>query len=290
MGFKKGAEEVLNGVDANGKNISKEVFWWLEYGGEQEDRPGNWYDYLLGKPTRSVHHFHNPLNSWDNAGLNDYVLGKNYRGQSSVLWGQNINQDPYQNLGGKWSWQDAREYFYIALTGRNFTGVEVAKTKSEREKYFADTFRAVGQLMHLVHDASVAMHARNDIHILFSYEGWVEELRNREPGTFNTWLGNAKSYDKSILNLPRNSLSSIPIARIIDTDKYTGTNPDITTSKAIGMAEYSNANFLSEDTAFTNFPYPNWESVEKTDYSITDPRDSSKTVLRQYYKKVKDGS
>ena len=82
----------------------------------------------------------------------------------------------------------------------------------------------------------------------------------------------------------------MPIARIIDTDQYSGDNPYITVSNSIGIAEYANANFFSEGTVFSNkFPYPALSSVEKTDYSIPDPRGNGKTVLRQYYKKVGDG-
>lgn len=254
IGFSKGIkEEFLKDSD------KKTVLQWLGYGGIKEDEP-LW---------RSFRHFHNPLETWDRAGLKGSTLGR-----SSIIWAQSRDQSY-----GNYSWQDVRGYFYYALT---------SKDKTTREKYFAETFRGLGQLMHLIEDASVPLHTRDDMHIIFSYEGWVEELRNIEPGTFNTWLGNAKSYDKSILNLPQNPLAPIPIARIIDTDKYTGTNPDITTN-AIGIAEYSNANFLSEDTRFADFPYPNWDSVEKTNYPITDPREPSNPVLRQYYKKVRDG-
>lgn len=91
LGFKRGVEEVLTGVDAGEKNVSKEVFWWLGHGGLQEDRPGNWYDYILDKPSRSLNHFHNPTyswNEWSQAGLDDWVGVINYTGESSVLWAQ----------------------------------------------------------------------------------------------------------------------------------------------------------------------------------------------------------
>lgn len=275
LGFLKGTDEIIEGI---------EVYKWLGDGGEKEDEP----DSLLrtvANQGRSNNHFHNPLLPWNEAGLNDTVLGIRYTGQSSILWSQN----PDQNIGGKWSWQDARKYFYTALTGRDLNGNVMAATKKEREKYFADTFRAIGQQMHLVQDASVPSHARNDIHILFAIEGWIELLRNKESGIFNTWITNAKSYDKSIFNLSQNASAPIPISRIIDTDQYTGYNPEITTTKAIGLIEYANANFLSEDTAFRYFPYPNWDGVEKIDYGIKDPRDPSRLVLRQYYKKVRHG-
>lgn len=87
LGFFEGVNLSITSIDADGKISEKPIFEWLSYGGEQEDRPGAWYDYInLLKKTRSLNHFHNPLEtSWDNAGLND--MGKS--GQSSILWAQN---------------------------------------------------------------------------------------------------------------------------------------------------------------------------------------------------------
>jgi hypothetical protein len=87
-------------------------------------------------------------------------------------------------------------------------------------------------------------------------------------------------------------LAPIPIAKIADTDQYARDNLDIdtTASASAGIAEYSNANFFSEGTAFDqNFPFPNWSSVEIAVDEIPDPRNPSRTVLRLYYKKFKDG-
>ena len=104
LGFQKGTKEYLNGFDADGLIARKQVFEWLGYGGEQEDWPGNWQDFVLGNPSRSYNHFHNPLKAWSEAGLNDTVLGIPYSGESSVLWSQDTNQI----IGGQWSWQTAR--------------------------------------------------------------------------------------------------------------------------------------------------------------------------------------
>jgi hypothetical protein len=74
----------------------------------------------------------------------------------------------------------------------------------------------------------------------------------------------------------------------MDADKYTRDNQDIesTKSSAIGLAEYSNGNFFSEDTCFAGwYPFPNWACVETVPYTIVDPRNPLGTVSRQYYKK-----
>ncbi len=43
----------------------------------------------------------------------------------------------------KWSWNDARDYYFKALT---------SQTKAERDEYWGKTFRALGQVMHLIQD------------------------------------------------------------------------------------------------------------------------------------------
>ncbi|NWF76884.1 MAG: hypothetical protein HXY53_10050 [Nitrospirae bacterium] len=290
LGLNAGVKEPLYGYSGiYNQYVTQRIENWLGEGGVLEDRPGAWYDYVLRKPTRSINHFHNPLKpaeDWDYAGLNDVVIDISYTGQSQVLWAQN----PDQNIGGKWSWQDARKYFYIALTGKDFDGNTIATTKIDKEKYFANTFRAIGQLMHLVQDASVPEHVRNDIHILPAYEAQVEKFRTRKAKYDFIWdslLANPIIFDKSILTIPStNPSATVPISRIIDTDRYTGGNPDITKTilvdhqpalQSVGIAEYTNVNFLSKDTMFEsstlhNFPFPRiidtvlWKDTNKRTY------------------------
>lgn len=103
LGFQKGSEEIFDDHPdvGPGKNKYPEVWGWLSYGGKKEDEP-----FLL----RSVRHFHDPLKSWDKAGLKGIW-------DSSILWGQRTDQWP----GGHYSWQDVRDYFYSALkVGRWF--------------------------------------------------------------------------------------------------------------------------------------------------------------------------
>ena len=55
---------------------------------------------------------------------------------------------------------------------------------TERDKYFAETFRGLGQLMQLVTDMSVPEHTRDDGHYLGNlpfyehYEKWVKGTEN----------------------------------------------------------------------------------------------------------------
>ncbi len=290
LGFVEGVGAELKGYSGKFKKDVKQRIWrWISEGGRTEDEP----DGLLRMDVnrgRSNNHFHNPLETWDRAGLDSpYIIlfptpiTLHYTGESSVVWAQNPNQDP----GGNWSWHDARSYFYQAL---------IATSKTQRESQFVNTFRALGQLMHLIQDASVPLHVRNDIHILYNYETWLGDIQNSEEEEdvriYNEILSkNPIPFDESILDLTPNPLARIPIAKMLDTDQYSGSNPGITATRAIGIAEYTNANFFSEDTIFSNrFEYPSrTTSVQIADYAITDPRDRSRTVMRPYFKKVADG-
>lgn len=242
------------GQTINGKNIKD----WIQLGSQKEDEP----------MSRSRNHFHNPLlksDQWGQAGLNSVL----FTGMSSALWIQDQEHRRVTDLGGDWSWKKARQFYYAALTGDSsllngftvedgsFTTItgSINLSKAARDTFFAWTFRALGQTMHLVQDASVPAHTRNDVHILWNYENWVDELRSSGAGSFQNLFAVPQSFNGTVAN----------IASFIDTDQYTGNNPADTVAFTFGLAEYSNANFFSEDTinlpgyglSSVSFPYPN---------------------------------
>ena len=73
---------------------------------------------------RVLNHFHDPTKSWHDAGFQFAFI----QGQSSILWAQNSDQ------GGpteRFSWYDARNAYYQALTG---------STRTIRDTGFVQTF------------------------------------------------------------------------------------------------------------------------------------------------------
>jgi len=144
LGFSDGIEE-----DFVNTFESKKVFEWLGEGGLREDKPLGTAPYL-----RSTNHFHNPLQDISHAGFSGVLnLPFLLPGESSILWSQRRLGTQY--VGGHYSWHDTRDYFYKALT---------TDVPGMREVYFAETFRGLGQLMHLIEDLSVPEHARDDGH------------------------------------------------------------------------------------------------------------------------------
>jgi hypothetical protein len=238
----------------------------LRRGGRTED------DFL-----RFLNHFHNPLADWSVAGLQGSV------GQSSILWGQNTT------LSG-WSWQDVRNAYFDALT---------RPVLADRDARLARAFEGIGRQAHLVQDAASPAHTRNDPHVLYNYESLVNQVRNAEGNTFEEWLAGSPDMssvpDPGWQTLDSNPLAPVATARLIDTDRYLGGNPAVTTGALIGLAEYTNANFFSEDRIFTEndvdplrrFPYPNRSSVTEQDFDVSV---KGATVKRRFFVKSADGA
>ena len=53
---------------------------------------------------------------------------------------------------------------YRALTGRSKSGQVVAPVQTDRKAYWATTFRALGDVVHLIQDMAQPQHTRNDPH------------------------------------------------------------------------------------------------------------------------------
>ena len=209
----------------NHRGVNKSIIGWISEGGAAEDRLffSGWFGEKLGGGTRSLNHFHQPLrNSWAQAGL----IRAN---PSSARWAQ----DPHQAPGRMASWFNARTTFLDALK---------ATTEQQRNAQFAETFQTLGQVMHLVADLASVAHTRDDSHP-FAYE--FEDFVVKRPDVITGFIG----FDASILQQPTgDSLATLPIARLWDTNTYNGTNPSAELDRQIGLAEFVNANFFSRDT------------------------------------------
>jgi hypothetical protein len=179
-------------------------------------------------------HFHNPLT---NKGLTEPRFPD---GESAY--------DRANNPHNYWSWGNARQLLYKGLT---------STTKNEREKALADSFEALGHLMHLVQDMAVPAHTRDDMHGRGEpYEAYTD--RNRDKLNF-------ASEPFLYWNV---SVSPSAPKQFWDLDSYNG---EIAyDSGYIGLSEYTNANFLSKDTIFKEdtFPHPRAENTNFSDFGL----------------------
>ncbi len=241
------------------------------------------------------------MKPWDIAGLDDYITIPNpippfippyvnihSSGESALKWVQDkTNQQSYSKLEGDQTWQATRNYFYAALTG---------KTDAERQENFAQTFKGLGHQMHLIQDMSVPAHVRNDAHPEDAILG-----KNYITGDFyfETWAKNNVSKINSFASTPaspqvdltKNPGGMIPITQFYDTDIY---NENVVPTKSLtwGLSEYSNANFISDDTIFTEkfskndghyFPYPRY--TDQTQCYEQFDQDVAPNKKRTYWRK-----
>jgi len=261
---------IVDNIDEriNGKTIEG----WIKYGSEMEDDP----------PCRASNHFHNPNLPWSESGLSDHlwavdvfcVFGDYMPSflTSNVTWATGYlsrggqDKDDKIIIENKWDWQNAREYFYIYLTGKDLEDNYVAHTNENRQQALAKSMQALGQVVHLLQDVAAPAHVRDDFsqgHTTFSPSGlspkkWVCNRFEKYVKKNNT----QEWFDQ----IDKGGLASPVLSDFWDTDSSAGIDTSIS-SDQLGLAEYTHINFLSEYRMFTEeFPYPKAEHCQIWSY------------------------
>ena len=181
--------------------------------------------------TRPKNHFFDPFY---NRPLT--VLGI-ARGETSSNWAPEDTSD----FGGQDnSFSDARGYLYKALT---------LPTKAERDRHFGLTFQTLGHVIHHIQDMAQPQHVRNDAHC----DRWycIGSLSN--PSRYE------KYTDINSGNLPYTGYPSLLFA---DPRRFWSTGD------GRGMAEFSNANFVS---AGTNYQLLAGQPAANSEYLLPQP-------------------
>ena len=276
LGYPEGTLSIVNG---------DKIVNLLREGSKAEDSP----------LCRASNHFHNPRQSWNSSNMSDVwqanalCMAKGWLPTySAVTWATGYQAPAplgakLTNMSGAYNWDEARADYYAAL---------ISSTTTVRESKFADTFSILGHVMHLLQDMAVPAHTRNDFqsHLKVStVYGTLETRWTAQP--YENYL----KINTSLVNFadPIGNYPAFPtpsVTNFWDTDQYNGSNPSAST--AIGLAEYSNANFFSDYTIFKgslewmhSFPYPASSSVQTYEKIVDSSTGKSKTYLR----KVGDG-
>ncbi|MFO1511520.1 MAG: hypothetical protein U1F83_01170 [Verrucomicrobiota bacterium] len=226
---------------------------------------------------RSLNHFYDPLTGLGLSNipiddrLRDAVTGQFIPvGRDSFSWastrdcpGVDIWLDGIGLNAGKyniWSWQNARDKEWLGLT---------ATYRSSRQAALLEMFRAVGQFVHLLEDASQPEHTRNEQHLwpgspIEDYGGKHLESLNYQPGMLD-WR--AAGFTK--------------MKDFWDRNLYTGggatLDEDAGGGAKLGLAEFSNGNFLG-----ARHQYPEYFSPGDVRHYPLPSRDNSTN-----YKQVK---
>jgi hypothetical protein len=279
LGIFDGLDKIHKGKDS--------VLELLRNGSENEDLK-----------SRAFNHFWDPIR---NAGLDDpRLLVWQPSGEGNMDWAMGYeyeqpNGKPLDDCGpgdhssnrdcNDYSWRRARSLFYEALT---------STTEDERNQKFVEFYEKLGRVLHLLQDMGVPAHTRNDFlgHVKFSgldfsgdtameiikswynnpYEFYVkEQIEKNDTYIFNKSADINKSTEskKPVFSKPEHYWDN-KVYEGVDVDPWE-TMPTIDGFERAGLAEYSNANFLSLRVKFTEdraqddrffFPYPKKSSVK----------------------------
>ncbi len=172
--------------------------------------------------SRPKNHFYDPVRD---RGL----IRLTFSGEKSPDWALEDTKDIDKQ---DYSYKDAREYLYRALTATN---------EDDRSKYFGLTFQSLGQVIHHPQDMAQPQHVRDDMHLNFG-ECWLKKILGRleNPSLY-------EQYTKTLGNLP---IGKYPKVRFDTARRYWHTE-DKNPGAGQGIAEFTNSNFVSAGTNFS---------------------------------------
>jgi hypothetical protein len=246
---------------------------------------------------RSYNHFYDPLDQTYGKGLSDIPPDiRGIVGLDSFTWASTSNCLGYNfvsiiglgsNIGTSniWSWQNARGYEWLGLTATN---------QLERQANLLAMFRAVGQVMHLLEDASQPQHVRNEQHV-YPFTNWITTK-------LDPWISPIEKYGKDHvyqLNYGDGSMLDwrgdgfTKLEDFWDRHLYNGDAGKLSAAEnggdQLGMAEWCNGNFLGDRHTYAEFSinifgqktikyYPN-PSLKYTTQPLLNPNNLSGTVI-----------
>lgn len=246
---------------------------WLTMGSRMEDdqKYGIWgaLGSQLGEE-RSVDHFYTVLpqrTPGQVIGLTDWSVppgvGKwaKTTTTNSFKWATDDTvQGPYKVATNVYQWSNARQYEFAALTSTN---------QYARDTNMASLFYTLGHILHLNQDLTSPDHVRNDDHVFghyFENYGLANYTNNSQWFAQPTNHGWAYWQVQGFTNL----------LNFWDTDTYAegsslALNRETNGSVKLGLAEWSNGNFLGERALYMecynpsnvhHFPYPRKSSTD----------------------------
>jgi hypothetical protein len=224
LGVGKGLEQVA----ASQGGDSRTLLDWLKFGSVEEDT-----NLLL----RYLNHFYDP---YRHIGLWDHYVTT---GDPALHWAWN-NQGRVAN--GDFSWAKAKESYLKYIEG---------KTSEERASACALLFRSLGQVAHLLEDMASPPHTRNDAHLSSRFETYCNQTFTTEAVV--TGLGPEPPPTFGV----KQEIDGIcsDFAAFWDTGQLAANAGSARSSAALfpstpGLAEFSNAYFVTDDTMFTGEP------------------------------------
>jgi hypothetical protein len=190
---------------------------------------------------------YNPYTPFDPLNPQSFNLVKSYTSPDWTLEDKEIIDGTKWYGGGQnYSWRDARQYFYLALT---------SEQQTERQNYFGSLFQTLGHVVHHLQDMAQPQHVRNDPHndindFLVPYQ---------HASLFESFTNNASLLPKLPYTNPpySNGGSWKPAYSASDVNVPYKTPREFWTSLGRGIADFTQHNFFSSGTnADTNYGVP----------------------------------
>ncbi|WP_165869179.1 hypothetical protein [Thiogranum longum] len=214
--------------------------------------------------TRVFNHFYDPVN-------NRELTVVNSLGETAVNWALGSNDafatPPPDNSGRRnhFTVRDAREAMFRALTGQRLTDPKenigpgntgsapnnAAEAEAFRKAYWATTFRALGDVMHLIEDMAQPQHTRNDQHSGACFEFIEAAVTGRESvyefRVNDRLLGSSlqDSATSSGTQLDGLVYNGYPIPSFNRYPDFFSTQPGGDVTAGRGLADYSNRGFFT---------------------------------------------
>ena len=220
----------------------------------------------------------------------------------SFSWATNSNgKNPVTGELNTEKWRNARDYEYTALSGAD---------NPTREDGLTHMLYALGHVLHLNQDLSQPDHVRNDEHYKKSHR-WIENYGSAHYAQNLQWFDLPKNATLGWANWQ--ALGFNKLRDFWDRDHYLGNasalNADYNGNDKLGLAEFSNGNFLGEDAIYgeyfssankayrTYFPFPSRDSSTQYKASWQNPlayidgsfRKDGTPIKRVYLQKTGDG-
>ncbi|MGH8041281.1 MAG: hypothetical protein ACREPN_04465, partial [Rudaea sp.] len=259
---------------------------WLIRGAiREDDLPASQYDVRDGAPPdpdpygdifRPLNHFYDPIH-------NIPLTFAGSLGEKSVDWAlgdvDTFASPPQIDTSRRnhFSWEDARQNEFLALTAERDANMDSVREASEREAdseerlfRWATTFRSLGDVVHLLQDAAQPQHTRNDRHDRHFNSG---ERQGFEPFTNYRLIGKAafavqdptggQVYVRGLVKddgkmfaqffTPLPDINGYPVPMFATPLRFFSTRnpsdgPSVLPDNRYGIADYSNRGFFTTGT------------------------------------------
>jgi hypothetical protein len=237
---------------------------WMKKGSVMEDEEQ--YSFLLGLYSgiaRPQNHFYTPTEVPAGRLTDGFAGIGTWMDSFSWAWQRNVTAGPSPGYQNHDSWQNARDYEYAGLT---------AGSKSARDQNLAHMLYSLGHVLHLNQDLSQPDHTRNDNHNpgrpTHDPHVWIEpyglRLFRSRPDWFTPppesergwqWWRDA-GFTKLEAFWDRN-LYTGAYGNTAQDAKALNDDANAVPGAELGLAEFSNGNFLGEDAKYRDcWPSP----------------------------------